>query len=167
MLKTFQRSLEKKRAQEGFTLIELLVVILIIGILAAIVVVAVSGSTGDASAKACTQDAANLNSALDSYQVANNGKYPVATAATAAVDNTAGDLAASTTFATGAKAYLDTELSALVPAYIKTLPPIGTSATSNSLNVSGKKAEVEPVIDGSSKYVAVLCLVSGGKSAGL
>ena len=69
--------LQAKRlsGDSGFTLIELLVVILILGILAAIVVVALSGSSTDARTKACSQDTGNVYNALNNY-VLHNGDLP-------------------------------------------------------------------------------------------
>ncbi len=63
---------KRENGDDGFTLIELLVVILILGILAAIVVVALSGSSADARTKACSEDAANTYNALNNY-VLHNG----------------------------------------------------------------------------------------------
>ena len=48
--------LQAKRNEEGFTLIELLIVIIVLGILAAIVVFAVSGTKKDATAATCKTD---------------------------------------------------------------------------------------------------------------
>ena len=49
--------------QEGFTLVELLVVIVILGILAAIVVFAVTGITGNGQKSACQVDAKTIQAA--------------------------------------------------------------------------------------------------------
>ena len=62
---------KRENGDDGFTLIELLVVILILGILAAIVVVALSGSSADARTKACSEDAANTYNALNNYVLHN------------------------------------------------------------------------------------------------
>lgn len=66
----------KKQGDSGFTLIEVLVVVIILGILAAIVTVAVSNARGRAVAGACTSSAKTLKSAFDLYYVNNNGLYP-------------------------------------------------------------------------------------------
>ena len=54
---------------DGFSLIELLVVILIVGILAAVVVLAVSGLRDDAEDSACPADFRNLITASETYFV--------------------------------------------------------------------------------------------------
>jgi general secretion pathway protein G len=68
---------QKNLLQKGFTLVELLVVIVILGILAAVVVFAVSGSTDDAKASACKSDASSAVSAIESYK-AKTGDWPTA-----------------------------------------------------------------------------------------
>jgi general secretion pathway protein G len=65
-----------KRNQKGFTLIELVVVIVILGILAAVVVFAVSGSTDKAQTSACAAERSAVETAVEAYR-ASEGGYPV------------------------------------------------------------------------------------------
>jgi prepilin-type N-terminal cleavage/methylation domain-containing protein len=67
---------QKNLLQKGFTLVELLVVIVILGILAAVVVFAVGGSTSQATSKACQSDAAAAISAMEAYRAQNSGTWP-------------------------------------------------------------------------------------------
>ena len=66
---------EKSLPQKGFTLVELLVVIVILGILAAVVVFAVSGSTDTAKTNACAAEKNAVETAVEAYQ-ASTGSYP-------------------------------------------------------------------------------------------
>jgi type II secretion system protein G len=66
---------EKSVLQKGFTLVELLVVIVILGILAAVVVFAVSGSTDTAKTNACAAEKSAVETAVEAYQ-ASTGSYP-------------------------------------------------------------------------------------------
>ena len=108
----------KEAGQDGFTLIELLIVILIIGILAAIVVVALSGTSADAKAKACSQDTSNLHSAMSNYGV--NSALPAATGTpvgnNVVIPNSGS--AATYTFTP----YQASDLTALTPSFISTIP---------------------------------------------
>ncbi|MCU1426088.1 MAG: ral secretion pathway protein [Actinomycetia bacterium] len=76
-----QRSLEKKRSgQGGFTLVELLIVIVILGILAAIVVLAIGGLKGTSQTQACKSEMQTIETAQDAY-FASNGATGYATSA--------------------------------------------------------------------------------------
>src|SRR6478735_6464984 len=60
---------QKNLLQKGFTLVELLVVIVILGILAAVVVFAVGGSTDKAQENSCKTEKATTESAVEAYRV--------------------------------------------------------------------------------------------------
>ncbi len=61
--------------QKGFTIVELLIVIVIIGILAAIVIVAYNGITNQANDTAVQNDLASAAKAFELYRV-DTGSYP-------------------------------------------------------------------------------------------
>jgi prepilin-type N-terminal cleavage/methylation domain-containing protein len=69
-----QRSMAKKRSGEGgFTLVELLIVIVILGILAAIVVLAIGGLKDTSQKAACNSGGKTMESAEDAYFASPDG----------------------------------------------------------------------------------------------
>jgi type II secretion system protein G len=70
-----QRLLEARRRESGFTLIELLIVIVILGVLAAVVVLAVGAFNDRGEAAACKSDVKSVEVAVEAYR-AKRGTYP-------------------------------------------------------------------------------------------
>ena len=66
-LRDIQARRRGEAVESGFTLIELLVVIVVLGILAATVVFALSGVTGQSAQAACNSDAKTLDVAVQAY----------------------------------------------------------------------------------------------------
>lgn len=95
MSESYRRLKLKRSANEvdesGFTLIELLIVIVVLGILAAIVVFALSGVTNQSAQAACQSDAKTIGIAVSALQ-AQNPSVSGLSAATWKTDLTSGAL---------------------------------------------------------------------------
>ena len=66
--------------QEGYTLIEMLLVVVVLGILAAVVVMNLGGVAGSASVAACEANVATVQAAVSAYNVQTGGATPVTVA---------------------------------------------------------------------------------------
>lgn len=162
-----QLRINRVNSEDGFTLIELLIVVLIIGVLSAIVVVAVSNSTGDAKAKACTQNATNLLSAMENYKATSQslgggeGAYPTSTAAATPVASPAPTINGST-LPVGAIFVAKDGADKLSPGFIKTIPSPYASTSSGA----GYGLWVTASTNGTA-FVTTNGVVDGCKNAGI
>jgi prepilin-type N-terminal cleavage/methylation domain-containing protein len=62
--------------EAGFTLVELLIVVVVLGILAAVTVFGLSGSTGKSHQAACNSDVRSVEVAVEAYHANNNPQWP-------------------------------------------------------------------------------------------
>ena len=108
----------KEAGQDGFTLIELMIVILIIGVLAAIVVVVLSGTNIDAKAKACARDASKLHSAFVNYEV--SAALPAVSTGTPVVGGVIPNSGSAVTY--NFTPYIAADLAVLTPSFISKIP---------------------------------------------
>lgn len=94
--------------QKGFTIVEVIVVIVVIGILAAVTLVAYNGSQERARFASYKSDMVRINDALTVYQ-SENGRYPLGDGTSAS---------GCTTYSSGNQNFI----SGLYPSYINPMP---------------------------------------------
>lgn len=82
------QNIKKMKSERGFTIVELLIVIVVIGILAAIVIVAYNGVQNKAKTTKNQTNASSVQKAAEAYN-ADNGAYPVTLATLIATTNSA------------------------------------------------------------------------------
>jgi len=122
MLQKLIDSRQKAREESGFTLIELLVVIIILGILAAVVVFAVSGIGDHGQTSACKIDTRTIRTAEEAFFAAPIGGKKVTAAGQYADEQALVDQG----FLSGLSTYHDVARVAANPAAV---PPVVESYT--------------------------------------
>src|ERR1017187_10417658 len=107
----------RRKGEGGFTLIELLVVIAILSVLAAIVVLNVTGVKNQGNTAACKTDAATVQTAVDEYVAAQvNGGLGLFTGVNGQISDAQG--------------------AALVPAYLNSAPKSCSAGATAWLNIT-------------------------------
>ena len=138
-------SLNNKIKQQGFTIVELLIVIVVIGILAAIVIVAYNGVQNRARATQYQTDVLAINKKSEIYKTVNT-TYPLTAAGTDAatvVAQTTAGTALTTLINATTESKLPTNITifavlpiATVPSYAQALVAVNASSTVDSYFVA-------------------------------
>ncbi|MFZ1360779.1 MAG: type II secretion system protein [Candidatus Saccharimonadales bacterium] len=99
------QQIKNLKEEKGFTIVELLIVIVVIGILAAIIIVAYTGVQNQARTTKAKSNASTIQKRLEAYYAENEGSYPTVsgwTSYTTAHPNAAGSIPANITVQTAA-----------------------------------------------------------------
>lgn len=139
----------KNNKTSGFTIVELLIVIVVIGILAAITIVAYNGVQSRARATTYQTDAVSLVKKIEAYGVAStSGTFPL-TAAGADLASVTAQTAAGTSFGTTMNAVNESKLptniaafaslantGAAAPTYAQTITAVNANSAVNAYFVA-------------------------------
>lgn len=109
-----------KKNAYGFTIVELLIVIVIIGVLAAITIVAYNGIQGRAEYSRMKSDFGTLQTALELYKAEHDGAYPNSADCVA----TSGETNYEHEWCGWSQGVNDSFIPGLAPTYIKTTPSL-------------------------------------------
>lgn len=101
---TFNNIKTMKQKEGGFTIVELLIVIVIIGILAALVIVAYTGITNRANATKAKTNAQAIQKKAEAIYANNGSTYPITVAGATGFTGDVGSLPAGVSLLTGAGA---------------------------------------------------------------
>ena len=132
-----------RKQNKGFTLLEILLVIAAIGILAAIVLVAINPTKQIESARSAQRrsDINSITKAIQQYSIDNNGQYPTGIEAGAKVICNTGSQKSTDTLSPTTLCDNKANLSVLVPTYIASIPQSDSNnyyvrRSNNSIEVS-------------------------------
>ena len=128
--------LKLKNRQQGFTIVELLIVIVVIGILAAISIVAYNNVTAKARDSQREQDIKTIAKALEMYYV-DNGGFPPSNCGGLTGVLCPDPKKINTSWATTSDGSWSRLESALVPKYISALPKDPIASTTTQAAISG------------------------------
>jgi prepilin-type N-terminal cleavage/methylation domain-containing protein len=129
--------LKNKKLATGFTIIELLVVIVVIGILAAVVIVAYNGIQDKARKAIIDTDLAGVKKTLLLYQVDNSGNYPIDLATANFKTSTTTSLQYSVDNAADPKTYCVTATNTGKAYYVSSIVSIPTSGACTGHTLPG------------------------------
>ena len=128
--------LKLRDKQQGFTIVELLIVIVVIGVLAAISIVAYNGVTAKARDAQRAQDIKTIAKALEMYYV-DNGQFPDSRCGAGSNPACPDPKKINTWWATTSDGSWNVLEQALVPKYISALPKDPRASIDTNPSISG------------------------------